>query len=88
MQHDTNQNQPWFRSDSHEGSDKGDKQRMTQFCGKLFKIGQEQNMSNNNNNKKIISENVIVGSDKYVCITYIYKIMASALTFTSHKLFL
>lgn len=41
MQHDTKQNQSWFRSDSHEGSDKGDKQRMTQFCGKLFKVGQE-----------------------------------------------
>lgn len=36
-----------IRTDSHEGPDKGDKQRMTQFCGKLFKVGQEENVSNN-----------------------------------------
>lgn len=51
MQHDAKQNQSCFRSDGHEGPDKGDKQRMTQFCGELFKVGQEQNVSDNNNNK-------------------------------------
>lgn len=33
-------------------------------------------------------KNVIVSSDKCVCIAYIYKIMASALTITSHELLL
>lgn len=33
-------------------------------------------------------ENVIVSSDRCVCTAYIYKIMASALTITSHKLLL